>query len=58
LRYPPSDLDLDCDVDIDDFLTLLAAWGPCTPGLDCLGDLNGDSVVGINDLLLLLANWS
>jgi hypothetical protein len=55
---PPSDLDLDCDVDINDFLLLLAAWGSCPPKLDCPGDLDGDGVVGINDLLLLLADWS
>lgn len=45
-------------VDIDDFLALLMAWGPC---LDCppscAADLDDDCNVGITDFLLLLANW-
>ncbi|MEE8458732.1 MAG: hypothetical protein V3S08_02600 [Phycisphaerales bacterium] len=55
----PGDVDGDESVGIQDFLLLLAAWGPCaecTPA-SCPADINGDCVVGIDDLLLLLANW-
>ena len=56
----PGDVDADGDVDIDDFLDLLAAWGscpqPCPPS--CAADFNGDCSVGIDDFLALLANWT
>ena len=41
-------------VGINDFLDLLAAWGP-NPGHPA--DFNDDGVVGINDFLELLAHW-
>ena len=44
----------DGEVGIQDFLGLLAAWGPC---LGCPEDLDGDGVVGITDFLDLLAAW-
>ncbi len=50
----PGDIDGSGDVGINDFLDLLAAWGP-NPGHPA--DLDGDDVVGINDFLQLLANW-
>jgi len=50
----PGNLDGDDEVGINDFLDLLAAWGP-NPGHPA--DLDGDDVVGINDFLMLLANW-
>jgi len=49
-----ADLDGNGDVGINDFLDLLAAWGP-NPGHPA--DLDGDGVVGINDFLELLASW-
>jgi probable HAF family extracellular repeat protein len=54
---PFGDLDGDCTVGIDDFLILLAAWGPCPPAGGCPADLNGDGSVGVVDFLVLLANW-
>ena len=51
----PADLNADGQVGINDFLILLAFWGPCT-GV-CLGDLDGDGAVGIVDFLQLLGTW-
>jgi hypothetical protein len=58
---PMGDLDCDGVVGIGDFLSVLAAWGPCPecPGAgECPVDLNADCVVDIVDLLIVLANWS
>ncbi|MEE8458275.1 MAG: hypothetical protein V3S08_00295 [Phycisphaerales bacterium] len=48
------DLDASGDVGINDFLDLLAVWGP-NPGHSA--DFDGDGTVGISDFLELLANW-
>ena len=55
-----GDLDGDGAVGINDFLALLAAWGPCPDPCppSCPGDLDGDCTIGITDFLILLANWS
>ncbi len=50
----PADLTGDGSVAIEDFLALLAAWGP-NPGHPA--DLNGDGSVAIEDFLELLATW-
>ncbi len=52
-----GDLDGDCRVRVPDLLTLLAAWGPCSPKLDCPADLNSDGTVNQLDLVLLIENW-
>lgn len=49
-----ADFDEDDDIDFDDLLMILAAWGPCE---DCPEDLNNDDQVGFDDLLLLLTAW-
>jgi hypothetical protein len=54
---PVGDLDGDCHVGVVDFLTLLAAWGPCQPMADCPADLDEDGAVGFLDFLLLVLNW-
>lgn len=51
----PWDLTGDCSVGINDFLALLAAWGP-NPGHPA--DFDGNGFVGINEFLELLANWA
>ena len=50
----PGDANADLAVNMQDFLAVLTAWGPCT---GCSEDVNDDDVVGINDLLIVLANW-
>ena len=54
LPIKPGDIDGDGDVDTQDLLALLAAWGPCE---GCPEDIDGNGVVNTADLLTLLANW-
>ncbi len=51
------DLNGDGMVGINDFLTLLAAWGPCPDCENCQADFDADCSVGIIDFLLLLQWW-
>jgi hypothetical protein len=48
------DMNGDDLVNVDDLLTVIAAWGDC----DCNEDLTGDGNVGVHDILLLIAAWS
>ena len=50
----PYNVSGDCGVGLDDFLDLLAAWGP-NPGHPA--DFDGDGFVSITDFLDLLAAW-
>jgi bacillopeptidase F len=50
----PADIDNDGSVGVNDFLMLLAAWGP-NPGHPA--DIDGDGVVGVLDFLEILAGW-
>ena len=49
-----ADLDGSGEVDFEDLLILLTAWGPCD---ECPEDLDGNGAVEFNDILLLLATW-
>jgi hypothetical protein len=49
----PADVNGDGEVNVQDFLDLLAAWGD--PGGPA--DVNEDGVVGIADFLQMLAEW-
>jgi probable HAF family extracellular repeat protein len=52
-----GDLDHDCSVGFNDFVMLLAAWGPCHHASPCEADLDADGAVGVVDFLILLGNW-
>jgi hypothetical protein len=58
---PPScvgDIDGNGDVDFQDLLTLLAAYGPCPSGGACeAADFDGNGQVDFQDLLTLLAAY-
>ena len=49
----PADVDGDGEVEIDDFLKILAGWDSD----DCNADVDRDGVVGCADLLQLIAEW-
>ncbi len=49
----PGDFDGNGEVDANDILDMIAAWG----GSDTTIDLNGDGIVGVSDLLMLLEAW-
>ena len=57
IREPGQIADFNCDgeVGVNDFLELLANWGPCPA--PCPWDLDRDGSVGVNDFLALLAAW-
>ena len=50
-----GDLDSDGDVDVNDMIAVLAAWGECG---GCPADLDGDGFVDVGDFIMLLANWT
>jgi hypothetical protein len=51
------DLIVDGNVNVQDFLMLLADWGPCADCDNCPADFDGDCEVGVTDFLILLAKW-
>jgi hypothetical protein len=59
-----GDITQDGQVNVDDLVALLLAWGACPPPGrgECPADIApqpaGDSVVNVDDLVLLLLNWS
>ena len=49
-----GDVDGDLNVGINDFLAVLAAWGPCN---DCYADVDDSGAVDIIDFLIVLGAW-
>lgn len=49
-----ADVNGDQIVNMDDLISMLASWGPCS---DCPADLDQDGLVGFDDLLPLLSAW-
>ena len=60
-EFQTSSCDVNGDgvVGINDFLTLLASWGPCPRPCppSCATDFDDDCQTGITDFLMLLADW-
>jgi hypothetical protein len=52
-----GDADGNFEVDFNDLVLLLAAWGPCPGQEDCHADFDDNGQVDFNDLVLLLAGW-
>jgi hypothetical protein len=51
---PPSDVNANGAVDVDDLLVVINSWGPCAC---CAGDINDDDIVDVDDLLLVINAW-
>ena len=50
----PGDLNDNEQVEIQDLLAVLGAWGPCT---NCEADINQSGAVDITDLLAIIESW-
>ncbi|MDG2291483.1 MAG: hypothetical protein P8L37_02410, partial [Phycisphaerales bacterium] len=48
-----GDVTGDAQVNVDDLLLLLQAWGTMNHDVD----LDGDMVIGINDVLIVIGAW-
>jgi hypothetical protein len=53
----PGDVNGDGDVDADDLVEVILAWGPCPPP-PCPADLDDNGVVDADDLVLVILNWT
>jgi photosystem II stability/assembly factor-like uncharacterized protein len=54
----PGDVNSDGQVNIDDLLAVIGAWGACPqPPATCAADVNNSGAVDIDDLLLVIGNW-
>jgi hypothetical protein len=54
-----GDADGDGQVDVDDLIAVMLAWGPCpAPPETCLEDVNVDGQVNVDDLVIVILNWS
>ena len=54
----PADIDHNGQVNVDDLLAVISAWGPCN---NCPPDIHpppdGNNQVNVDDLLLVISSW-
>ena len=50
----PADIADDGQVNVNDMLAVINAWGPCS---GCVADINGDNQVNVSDLLAVINAW-
>ena len=56
-KFILPDTDEDCDVDVDDFSTVILNWGDCAAP-PCAGDVDGDDDVDVDDLSKIILYWT
>jgi hypothetical protein len=44
-------------VDVDDLITVIVGWGPCTNCAVCVGDINHSCTVDVDDLIAVIVGW-
>jgi hypothetical protein len=57
---PPCEADTNGsgEVDVDDLITVILAWGRCNPPPAlCPGDVNGSGTVDVDDLIAVILAW-
>ncbi len=54
----PADIDHNWTVNVSDLLSIINAWGRCSPPpINCLADTNHDGFVNVSDLLAVINGW-
>jgi hypothetical protein len=54
IHAPYGDINLDCEVNLVDLVTIIDQWG----NANSPADVNGDGIVNVDDLLIVINNWS
>ena len=54
-RALAADINESGSIDVNDLLSVITGWGPCTAG--CEADVNGDQMIDVNDLLAVVTDW-
>jgi hypothetical protein len=53
-----GDVNGDGEVDADDLIAIILAWGPCpAPPATCPADVDGSGSVNADDLTAVILNW-
>ena len=47
----------DGEIDVNDILIIIDAWGDCVPDQKCPADVDADGFVNVNDVLLVISGW-